>query len=42
MALHSEEIEDEVYEKMVEFLEDHEVYKLIEILAGAIATKEQK
>ena len=32
---------DDLYEKIVEYLEEHEIYKLMEIVASAIATKEQ-
>lgn len=39
--MYSEEIMDELYEKMTEFLKDHEIYKLMEIVASAVATKEQ-
>lgn len=38
---YSEEIMDELVDKMVEFLTDHEVYKLMELVATAVATKEQ-
>lgn len=41
MARYSEEIMDEIVNKMVQFLENHETYKLMELVATAIATKEQ-
>ena len=42
MARYSEEIMDELVDKMVQFLESHETYKLMELVAAAIATKEQE
>lgn len=38
---YSEPIMDDVYNIITKFLDDHEVYKLMEIIADAIATKEQ-
>ncbi len=38
---YSEESMDDLYKKMVEYLEEHEIYKLMEIVSSAIATKEQ-
>lgn len=40
--MNSEEIMEELVDKMVEFLENHEIYKLMELVASAVATKEQK
>ena len=40
--MYSEEIMDELVDKMIEFLKDHEIYKLMELVASAIATKEQE
>lgn len=39
--MYSEKIMDDLYEKMVEYLKDHDVYKLMEIVTSAIAAKEQ-
>ena len=40
-TMYSEEIMDEIYEKMIEFLKDHKIYKLMEIVADAVEYKEQ-
>ena len=40
--MYSEKIMDELVSKMVEFLKDHEIYKLMELVASAVATKEQE
>ena len=39
---HSEEIKDELVSLMIKFLEDHEIFRLLELVASAVATKEQK
>ena len=41
MERYSEKIIDELIDKMVEFLEKHPVYELIDLVKDAIATKEQ-
>ena len=41
MDRYSEKSMDDLYKKMVEYLEEHEIYKLMEIVVSAIATKEQ-
>lgn len=38
---YSEPIMDDVFNIIIKFLADHEVYKLMEIVADAIATMEQ-
>lgn len=39
---YSEDIMDALVNLMKVFLEDHEIYKLMELVADAVATKEQK
>lgn len=39
--MYSEKIADELYEKMMEYLKNHEIYKLMELVVAAVATKEQ-
>lgn len=39
---YSEPIMDDLVDKMVEFLQGHEVYKLMELVTDAIAIKEQE
>lgn len=38
---YSEDIMDELSNLMDVFLKDHEIYKLMELVADAVATKEQ-
>ena len=38
---YSEDIMDELVNLMEVFLQDHEIYKLMELVADAVATKEQ-
>lgn len=38
---YSEPIMDDVFDVVTKFLDDHEVYKLLEIITDAIAAKEQ-
>ena len=39
---HSEEIEDELVSLMIKYLENHEIFRLLELVASAVATKEQE
>ena len=38
---YSEEIEDELVSIMIKYLENHDTYKLLELVVSAVATKEQ-
>ena len=40
--LYSEKEMDELVEKMVQFLEKHNVFELMELVTAAVATKEQE
>ena len=40
-GMYSEKIMDEIVGMMVRFLKDHETWKLLELVADAVATKEQ-
>lgn len=40
-GMYSEKIMDEIVGLMVRFLKDHETWKLLELVADAVATKEQ-
>ena len=39
--MYSENEKTELVDKMIEFLESHKVYELMELVADAVATKEQ-
>lgn len=39
---YSEEIEDELVSLMIKFLENHEIFRLLELVVSAVATKEQE
>ena len=41
-SIYSEEIMDELVDKMVEFLKNHKTYKLMELVTSAVATKEKE
>lgn len=39
---YSEEIKDELVSLMIKYLENHEIFKLLELVVSAVATKEQE
>ena len=39
---YSEEIKDELVSLMIKYLENHEIFRLLELVVSAVATKEQE
>lgn len=42
LSRYSEEIKDELVSLMIKFLENHEIFRLLELVVSAVATKEQE
>lgn len=38
----AEEIQDELVNLMIKYLENHEIFRLLELVVSAVATKEQE